>query len=218
MADQEAASNATQAKRSRRGAASSYKETDEYDVLNDKAGIFRLSGVYRAGHICPFNQKLINFNTITFANQILTVCLTEDRLVVGRVVEANPNDFYNSTIYWHGITEYRDAGFKQVDFFVKDRQIYFVIAKSGIGKWSSSPLPFAPDSCFSKLAFSSRHATAPAGSDHHEINQARTANDQLEPVYDHRLAAENMEGKPEELVAFEGWSHLESGSREHRTA
>lgn len=103
-------------------------------MLNDKAGIFRLSGVYRAGRLCPFNEKLINFNTITIANQVLTVCLTESRLVVGRVSEADPNDFYNSTVYWQGITEYRDVGLKQVDFFVKDRQIYFVIAKSGIGR------------------------------------------------------------------------------------
>lgn len=130
-----AAANETQTKRARRGAASKYKENDEYDVLNDKAGIFRLSGVYRAGRVCPFNQKLINFNTITFGNQILSVCLTDDRLVIGRVLEANPSDFYNSTVYWQGITEYRDSGFKQVDFFVKDRQIYFVIAKSGIGKY-----------------------------------------------------------------------------------
>lgn len=103
-------------------------------MLNDKAGIFRLNGVYRAGRLCPFNEKLLNFNTITFANQILTVCLTENRLVIGRVSEADPNDFYNSTVYWQGITEYRDAGLKQVDFFVKDKQIYFVIAKSGIGR------------------------------------------------------------------------------------
>lgn len=132
---EEAAANETQKKRSRRGAAPNYRENDEYDVLNDKAGIFRLSGVYRSGRICALNEKLINFNTITFANQILTVCLTEHRLVIGRVYEANPKNFYNSTVHWEGITEYRDAGLKQVDYLVKDGQVYFVIAKSGIGKW-----------------------------------------------------------------------------------
>ena len=90
-------------------------------------------GIHPAGQICPFNQLLINFNTISFNNQVITICLTENRFVVGRLVDADSRNFYNSTIYWNGITEYRDYGFKHVDYFVKDKQIYFVIAKIGVG-------------------------------------------------------------------------------------
>lgn len=123
-------SNETQTRTKRN---TNYKD-NENDVLNDKVGIFRLNGVYPSGLICPFNQQLINFNTITLVNQVLTICLTENRFVIGRIYEADPNNFYNSTVYWSFLTEYRDYGFKQVDFFVKDQQIYFVIAKFGIGK------------------------------------------------------------------------------------
>ena len=124
-------------KRVRRGTTTGYKQDDdEYDVLNDKVGIYRLNGVYPAGRICSFGEQLLNFNTITFNQQVLSVCLTENRFVIGRVVETNPagpTNYYNSTVQWTALTEYRGSGFKQIDYFVKDRQIYFVIAKSGVG-------------------------------------------------------------------------------------
>lgn len=92
-----------------------------------------MSGIHVSGLICPFNQLLINFNTISFGNQVITICLTEQRFVVGRLVDGDVKNFYNSTIYWNGVTEYRDYGLKQVNYFVKDKQIYFVIAKTGVG-------------------------------------------------------------------------------------